>query len=56
LKFLLREYEEILENPTKYPINPPHLNEQRIERLYDLARMVNIDNHLGDKPRSDALY
>jgi hypothetical protein len=42
------EYEEILENPTKYPINPPYLNAQRIERLYDLARMVNIDNHLGD--------
>ena len=43
------EYEEILENPLKYPINPPYLHEQRIERLYDLARMVHIDHHLGDK-------
>jgi hypothetical protein len=41
------EYEEILENP-KLSINPPYLNTQRIERLYDLARMVNIDHTLGD--------
>jgi len=43
------EYEEILENPTKYPINPPYLYSQRLERLYDLARMVHVDHHLGDK-------
>jgi len=43
------EYEEILENPLKYPINPPYLYSQRIERLYDLGRMVHIDHHLGDK-------
>lgn len=43
------EYDEILKNPTKYPINPPHLYAQRLERLYDLARMVHVDHHLGDK-------
>jgi len=43
------EYSEILENPLKYPINPPYLHEQRLERLYDLARMVHVDHHLGDK-------
>lgn len=43
------EYEEILENPLLYPINPPYLHEQRLERLYDLARIVHIDHHLGDK-------
>lgn len=43
------EYEEILENPLKYPINPPHLHVQRLERLYDLARMIHIEHHLGDK-------
>jgi uncharacterized tellurite resistance protein B-like protein len=42
------EYSEILESPLKYPINPPHLYEQRLERLYDLARMVSIDHQLGD--------
>ncbi|KIA87221.1 TerB family tellurite resistance protein [Flavobacterium sp. AED] len=43
------EYTEILENPLKYPINAPYLHEQRLERLYDLARMVHVDHHLGDK-------
>jgi hypothetical protein len=42
------EYEEILENPLKYPINPPYLYSQRLERLYDLARMVHVDHQLGD--------
>jgi uncharacterized tellurite resistance protein B-like protein len=42
------EYEEILENPLKYPINPPYLYVQRLERLYDLVRMVHLDHHLGD--------
>ena len=43
------EYAEILENPLKYPINPPYLYNERIERLYDLTRMVHVDHHLGDK-------
>ena len=43
------EYSEILDNPMKYPINPPYLHTQRLERLYDLARMVHTDHQLGDK-------
>ncbi len=43
------EYEEILENPTKYQINPPVSHELRLERLYDLSRMVYADNILGEK-------
>ena len=43
------EYEEILSNPMKYPVDPPYLYTHRIERLYDLARMVHHDHHLGDK-------
>ena len=43
------EYAEILENPLKYPINPPYLHAQKLERLYDLGRMVHVDHHLGDK-------
>ena len=42
------EYEEILENPEKYPINPPFLHDTRLERLYDLARMVYAD-HIEDE-------
>lgn len=45
------EYEEILENPSKYPINPPTLYTQRLERLYDLARMVYADHVLGPKQK-----
>ena len=44
-----QEYQEILENPTKYPINPPVLHVQRLERLYDLSRMVYADHILGPK-------
>ncbi len=43
------EYEEILANPSKYPINPPYLYAQRLDRLYDLARIVNVDHVLGDQ-------
>ena len=43
------EYLEILENPLKYPINPPYLYVNRLERLYDLVRMVHHDHQLGDK-------
>jgi hypothetical protein len=46
LKFLLQNTKKFRE-PIKYPINPPYLNTQRIERLYD-SSMVNIDHHLGD--------
>ena len=45
------EYEEILDNPTKYPINPPSLHVQRLERLYDLSRMVYVDHILGPKQK-----
>jgi len=49
LEISLTEYQEILENPLKYPINPPYLYVERLERLYDLTRMVNSDHRLGDK-------
>ena len=45
------EYDEIMENPMKYPINPPYLYIHRLERLYDLARMVYADHVLGPKQK-----
>ena len=45
------EYLEILENPLKYPINPPYLHTQRLERLFDLSRMVFADHVLGPKQK-----
>lgn len=45
------DYKAILKNPNGYPVNPPYLQEQRIERLYDLARMVFINNVLGPEQK-----
>ena len=36
-------YASILKDYKTHPINPPISLERRIERLYDLARMVNVD-------------
>ncbi|TRW22380.1 TerB family tellurite resistance protein [Flavobacterium zepuense] len=46
-----QEYKEILANPKAYPINPPYLHVQRLERLYDLSRMVYADHVLGPKQK-----
>ena len=43
------EYKDILKNYKNYPINPPTAYEDRLERLYDLARMVYADHYLGEK-------
>lgn len=51
LEISSEEYEEILENPNKYPINPPYLHAHRLDRLYDLSRMVYADHVLGAKQR-----
>ena len=37
------KYNEILENPEKYPINTPQSYDKRIEYLYDLSKMVIAD-------------
>lgn len=51
LEISREEYDEILKNPNKYPINPPYLYTQRLERLYDLSRMVYVDHILGPKQK-----
>ena len=43
------EYEEILENPLKYELNPPYLYVERLESLYNISRVVHHDHHLGDR-------
>ena len=49
------EYEEILANPLKYPVNPPLLHTRRLERLYDLARMVYTDEHVMAEKEQELL-
>ena len=46
------EYKDILKDPLKYPINPPTFYNARLERLYDLARMVYADHHLGERQQA----
>lgn len=40
------DYELILKDYLSHPINPPTTYDRRLERLYDLTRMVHIDHEL----------
>ena len=42
------DYKQILKDYNSHPINPPLLYVRRLERLYDLARMVHVDHIKGD--------
>lgn len=42
------DYKIILKNYKSHPINPPVSYDNRLERLYDLARMVQVDYIEGD--------
>lgn len=42
------DYEQILIDYKSHPINPPTLYINRLERLYDLSRMVYVDHIKGD--------
>jgi len=42
------EYDKILKNPTNYPINPPTTYNRRLERLFDLVRIVYVDLDVKD--------
>ena len=42
------DYKIILKDYQSHPINPPVSYDQRLERLYDLARMVYVDHIKGD--------
>ena len=42
------EYKQILKDYQSHPINPPHSYDRRLERLYDLSRMVYVDHIKGD--------
>ncbi|WOD44829.1 TerB family tellurite resistance protein [Hwangdonia lutea] len=42
------DYNQILKDYKSHPINPPMSYDRRLERLYDLARMVYVDHIKGD--------
>ncbi len=39
------EFKKILKNPENYPVNPPVSYHDRLERLYDLTRMLFLDKN-----------
>ncbi|QCX01407.1 TerB family tellurite resistance protein [Aggregatimonas sangjinii] len=43
------EYEEVMKKENKYPIVPPHDSEKRLERLYDLFRIIFADHLIDDE-------
>lgn len=43
------DYETILKDYDSHPVNPPNSYDERLERLYDLARMVYADHYLGER-------
>ncbi|WP_461532923.1 tellurite resistance TerB family protein [Sinomicrobium sp.] len=49
------DYAAILVDPAKYPINPPFFYDSRLERLYDLVRMVYAD-HIADEEETAMLH
>lgn len=43
------DYKEILKDYQSHPVNPPSSYDRRLERLYDLSRMVYADHELGER-------
>ncbi len=43
-----KDYKQILKDYKTHPINPPTSYNRRLERLFDLARMVHVDHIQGD--------
>ena len=43
------EYQKILKNPEKYPVNPPVEYDERITRLYTLTKMIFADEKIDKK-------
>ena len=42
------DYKVILKDYQSHPINPPISYDHRLERLYDLVRMIHVDTIKGD--------
>jgi|SRR5699024_3420716 len=46
-------YQKAIKEPNKFPINPPNTNIERLERLYDMLRIIFAD-HIMD-PKEEVL-
>ena len=43
------EFAEIMKTPNQYPINPPNNKAERLERLYDLFKIIYADHEIDDE-------
>ena len=46
------EYQEVMKSEIKYPINPPVSSEERLERLFDLFRIIFVDHVIDEEERA----
>ena len=42
------EYKEVMKKSNKYPITPSNSLKERLERLYDLFRLIYVDHEVED--------
>ncbi|UAB82102.1 TerB family tellurite resistance protein [Marixanthomonas sp. SCSIO 43207] len=45
------EYQMVVKDPSKYPINPPNSADKRLERMHDLFEMIFADHEIDDHER-----
>ncbi len=43
------EYKEVMKRENKYPIDPPSSSEKRLERLFDLFKIIFADHIIDDE-------
>ncbi len=43
------EYNEVLKDPSKYPIIPPNSLDERLERIHDLFDIIFANHHVDSK-------
>ena len=49
LGITLEEREEVMKEENKYPIDPPASAEKRLERLFDLFKIIFVDHFIDDE-------
>jgi len=48
-------YEEVIKNPSKYPMSALHHKEERLEHIYDLFKMIYADHEINE-PEAKLIY
>ncbi|MBU2997778.1 TerB family tellurite resistance protein [Cellulophaga baltica] len=44
-----KEYSEVMDQKNQYPIDPPNNSEKRLERLFDLFKIIFADHEIDDE-------